>query len=186
MPELQIRPRGGAAERCPYCHDCLEGGEVTDVEVVCERCGTVHHQACFAELGGCTVMGCPGGGAPPEGGLEEIREQIRSRVGRFVARNAKPPEAGVRERLAAHWACGDCGIAFFDRDCPFCEGVLEAGCEGSRRHCSDCDRAFVQSWGGVLLEPSEEERAKTRRGFLLFGLAVTASLVALAWAVLNL
>lgn len=54
--DLKLRAREAARERCPYCHDSLEGGEVQDVEVVCESCGTAHHRACLAELGGCTFL----------------------------------------------------------------------------------------------------------------------------------
>lgn len=42
---------------CPYCRDTLSvsGG---DPIARCESCRTVHHEACFAEAGGCTVLGC--------------------------------------------------------------------------------------------------------------------------------
>jgi hypothetical protein len=95
---LAIRERAGAAERCPYCHDCLEGGEVEDARVVCEGCGTTHHQACLAELGGCTVMGCAGGAPSPLVGVEEVRARVRERVGRFVATHSTRP-APVKTRV---------------------------------------------------------------------------------------
>jgi hypothetical protein len=48
----------GNAPRCPYCHvDIPEGAP--DL-AACERCRTLHHAACFAEHGGCTLLGCPG------------------------------------------------------------------------------------------------------------------------------
>ena len=97
MPELQVKAREGAVERCPYCHDCLEGGEIEDARVVCEGCGTSHHRACLAELGGCTVMGC--GGKPAVAGVEELRSRVRERVGRFVATHSARP-APVRSRVA--------------------------------------------------------------------------------------
>lgn len=61
---LQVRVRGalvqglawtgGAAARCPYCHDGLEGELTT-----CEGCRTIHHADCLAD-GGCAVLGCRG------------------------------------------------------------------------------------------------------------------------------
>ena len=190
--ELALKAREGAAERCPYCHDCLEGGLIVDVQITCQGCGTSHHQACFAELGGCTVMGCSGGGAAPEGSLEEIRERIRARVGRFVARNAQPPEEGVRERLAAHWICADCGQEFPNRSCSLCEAALAPDCEGTRRHCPICGpRPDEVTLGQALREalglgPGQEQRAKQRRLalaliFLTFlvtlGIAIVFSLI---------
>jgi hypothetical protein len=47
---------GAGHARCPYCRDDLrlEGDDLT----ACPACRTVHHRACFAEGGGCTVFGC--------------------------------------------------------------------------------------------------------------------------------
>jgi hypothetical protein len=50
---------GGAAARCPYCHDGLEGELAT-----CEACRTIHHTDCLADAGGCTLLGCRGRRAP--------------------------------------------------------------------------------------------------------------------------
>ena len=50
------------SDRCPYCLadlDAMFGGEREPV-VHCADCGTAHHQACFAEYGRCTLLGCPG------------------------------------------------------------------------------------------------------------------------------
>lgn len=47
---------------CPYCRfqvDLTDGSGL-----LCEGCGTPHHQDCYAENGGCTVFGCRC--APPE------------------------------------------------------------------------------------------------------------------------
>lgn len=49
---------GTGALRCPYCRDgiSLEQAGLA----LCDGCRTVHHRACFAEAGGCTVLGCRG------------------------------------------------------------------------------------------------------------------------------
>jgi hypothetical protein len=44
--------------RCPWCHDAVKGDE-PDL-VACEKCGTVLHEACFAEGGRCPTLGCDG------------------------------------------------------------------------------------------------------------------------------
>ncbi len=46
---------GSGHARCPYCHDDLN---VSGAVAACDRCDTLHHQACFAEARGCTVLGC--------------------------------------------------------------------------------------------------------------------------------
>ncbi|MEZ0228313.1 MAG: hypothetical protein ACAI25_06785 [Planctomycetota bacterium] len=46
----------GSSPRCPYCHVDLLEGETGLTS--CARCKTVHHEACFAEHGGCTLLGC--------------------------------------------------------------------------------------------------------------------------------
>ncbi|MBI3726135.1 hypothetical protein HY251_19575 [bacterium] len=48
----------GNAPRCPYCHVDIAEGEAA--LVACGRCKTVHHEACFQEHGGCTLLGCGG------------------------------------------------------------------------------------------------------------------------------
>lgn len=41
-------------ETCPYCRETIDAEDVNR----CPSCGTPHHDACFAENGGCTVFGC--------------------------------------------------------------------------------------------------------------------------------
>jgi hypothetical protein len=48
----------GSSPRCPYCHVDIAEGEKDLTS--CGRCRTVHHGACFAEHGGCTLLGCGG------------------------------------------------------------------------------------------------------------------------------
>lgn len=39
---------------CPYCRD----GVADEEAIPCAACGTLHHVACLAEAGGCTILGC--------------------------------------------------------------------------------------------------------------------------------
>lgn len=48
----------GKTPRCPYCHVDIAEGE-SDL-TACGRCKTLHHEACFAEHGACTLLGCGG------------------------------------------------------------------------------------------------------------------------------
>jgi len=50
---------------CPYCRSPVaRGGDIKD----CPSCGAEHHADCWAENGGCAVVGCAAGPAPkPEG-----------------------------------------------------------------------------------------------------------------------
>jgi hypothetical protein len=50
------KPIDWSARTCPFCRDSLAEG----ARVACERCQTVHHGECFAELGRCTTTGCKG------------------------------------------------------------------------------------------------------------------------------
>jgi hypothetical protein len=49
-----IEPSSSEGLHCPYCLDELS----TAPAAPCPSCGTSHHQACWDELGGCTVRGC--------------------------------------------------------------------------------------------------------------------------------
>lgn len=44
-----------AGRTCPYCHTALEAG---DKSHECESCGSLHHDDCWVEGGGCAVIGC--------------------------------------------------------------------------------------------------------------------------------
>lgn len=48
-----FRPRRGERERCSLCHEPSSGAVVS-----CEGCGTLCHEACLRELGGCPTLGC--------------------------------------------------------------------------------------------------------------------------------
>ena len=54
--EIVLHERPRAHQRCPYCHDALEEAGVGE-EIPCNSCGTLHHEVCLEELGGCTVLG---------------------------------------------------------------------------------------------------------------------------------
>lgn len=49
---------GGAALLCPCCRDEVQADREGDDLTSCERCGTLHHRACFDEPGDCTIFGC--------------------------------------------------------------------------------------------------------------------------------
>lgn len=107
--DVRERHEPGAAHRCPYCHDLLEGEQQDDALVVCGGCGTRHHSACVDELGRCTVLGCTW--TPPGGSLgrfdgarsvEELRRSVRERARRFVQQHSSPlaPLLARRKRRA--------------------------------------------------------------------------------------
>jgi hypothetical protein len=108
--DVRERSEPAAAPRCPYCHDLLEGEQQDAALVVCGGCGTRHHDACLAELGRCTVLGCTW--TPPGGSLgrfdgarsvEELRRSVRERARRFVQEHASPlaPLLARRPRRAS-------------------------------------------------------------------------------------
>jgi hypothetical protein len=50
---------GEAGKTCPYCRFPLKQGAPG---VCCDACGTIHHEECWEEAGGCVVVGCSGAG----------------------------------------------------------------------------------------------------------------------------
>jgi len=54
--EVRSAPSGDPGGlRCPYCKDALgEDEPLTE----CPACGARHHEACYADEGGCAVYGC--------------------------------------------------------------------------------------------------------------------------------
>lgn len=91
---MELTSRTTATHRCPYCHDMLEDGAAL---VTCEGCETQHHEACAAELGRCSILGCSSLVAVPrrepgEGSETlEIRRRVRERVERFARGHAQAP-----------------------------------------------------------------------------------------------
>ncbi|HEX8206570.1 MAG TPA: RING finger protein, partial [Solirubrobacteraceae bacterium] len=70
MPPSREATAGDAGRSCPYCRFPLkEGAQVRD----CPTCGAAHHDDCWSDNGGCSVVGCaggpdaPGAGRPPAG-----------------------------------------------------------------------------------------------------------------------
>lgn len=49
-----------AGKTCPYCRFPLKSGGRAER---CDACGTVHHEECWEEGGGCAVLGCRNAGA---------------------------------------------------------------------------------------------------------------------------
>jgi hypothetical protein len=56
--ERRAEKGASGSPRCAWCHADITGSE-PDL-VACEKCATVLHEACWAEQGGCPVMGCAG------------------------------------------------------------------------------------------------------------------------------
>jgi hypothetical protein len=55
LPGVSVDARPGEEpSTCPYCKDAIPEGERRP----CPYCQTVHHAECWAEAGGCTVLGC--------------------------------------------------------------------------------------------------------------------------------
>jgi hypothetical protein len=47
---------GDAGATCPICQSPIAAAELA---VVCPKCEQIHHQECWAEVGGCGTYGCP-------------------------------------------------------------------------------------------------------------------------------
>jgi hypothetical protein len=54
--ERRAERSASGSPRCAWCHADITGSE-PDL-VACEKCSTVLHEGCWAEQGGCPVMGC--------------------------------------------------------------------------------------------------------------------------------
>jgi hypothetical protein len=50
------RPALRVKVQCPFCHDALASAP----RVLCADCATPHHDACFAQNAGCSLLGCEG------------------------------------------------------------------------------------------------------------------------------
>ena len=75
---------GAGGARCPYCRDALNLAASSGAEITpCEGCGTIHHEECLREAGGCTVYGCERaarhGSAPTRAPNREPAEPVRPR-----------------------------------------------------------------------------------------------------------
>lgn len=129
---MKFQARETETERCPYCHDGFAGERVT-----CTTCRTPHHPACMEELGGCTVLGCPGAQARPESSVEEVRARLRERVRRMERAPSEPDAVGFAARVqGVHYTCPDCEVEFELYACPHCAGrLLAEPCGGSGVHC---------------------------------------------------
>lgn len=185
LDEIALRERLGADLRCPYCHDALEEAGVGQ-ELPCRSCGTLHHEVCLEELGGCTVLGCEGGLPSPVGSVEEVRARVRERLARFMEHTRRPPSPAELERVARQgWECPDCQHRFWSLECEGCGAPLERRC-GQRTHpCQGCGREHE-----TLARSAEALKRAPRRdlgvplvvsAFGLLGLAI-GLLYVLLWA----
>jgi len=80
VPAGFVVTQQGYGQRCPYCHDDLEGRLLA-----CETCATPLHAECCRELGRCTTIGCGGRSELGESSLE-IHLRPRPSVGSLRAR----------------------------------------------------------------------------------------------------
>ena len=76
MLVISLKARSCRQERCPYCH-----GELGTACKACDRCHTLHHPECLAELGRCTVLGCSGSRRGRSLGSRQHRWGTRGRFG---------------------------------------------------------------------------------------------------------
>jgi hypothetical protein len=158
--DVKAREKGGAAERCPYCHDALVDEVAPAAEVRCDGCGTSHHEACIEELGRCTVFGCARPLVAPPVELVEgkpVRPRVRSRFFRdlqarvrararsFVQTQSSQPTA--REELA---------------------GLLELALDQAERAMSRAKWAAAAEWWGeaarleTIARPGDLDHARRR------------------------
>lgn len=109
-------------QRCPYCHDDVDAADPAEPAVACDRCGSLHHAACFAEHGGCVVHACGGDGW--EAASEALADALRpfvpmgawgggEAVPAFLAvavepdrRSARSDRPAVRLRVPPQASCG--------------------------------------------------------------------------------
>lgn len=136
--EIALRERTGPDQRCPYCHDALAETGVGE-ELPCRSCGTLHHEVCLDELGGCTVLGCGGGKARPLASVEEVRARVRERLERFLEHTQRPRAPEELERIAREgWVCERCSARLWSLDCARCGADLEERCRGANHPCPTC------------------------------------------------
>jgi RNA polymerase subunit RPABC4/transcription elongation factor Spt4 len=100
MPERSTDADGGIDKTCRHCQEAVEAGTAI---VICPACGSIHHQQCWSEHGGCATAGCahaPAAASPA----------------------ASPAES---ERPHRGGQCPTCGYMLtpFDDVCPRCEEI---------------------------------------------------------------
>tara|TARA_R110002072_G_scaffold35252_2_gene104535 strand:- start:126 stop:710 length:585 start_codon:yes stop_codon:yes gene_type:complete len=136
--EIVLHERPRAHQRCPYCHDALEEAGVGE-EIPCNSCGTLHHEVCLEELGGCTVLGCQGGKPRPLGSVDEVRARVRERLARFLGNVQRPPSPAELERIAREgWECEACQHRFWSLGCTGCGAALDVRCRRPGHPCNGC------------------------------------------------
>jgi hypothetical protein len=103
MPEVVVTNEQDG-RRCPYCHSPLCAGERA---YECADCGSLHHDDCWAEGGGCAIFGCEGGNesqAIPDQGSEEDEVTIEVRRAVPIETEIGGPK-DIRRRRKVEIAC---------------------------------------------------------------------------------
>lgn len=85
-PTSKIADTSDAGHNCPYCRFAFKPG----IElVVCGVCAAHHHQDCWADNGGCAVLGCAA--APVAGQSAAAAPTVAAAAPRTPAPDAAPP-----------------------------------------------------------------------------------------------
>ena len=79
---LRLEPRGSDAN-CPLCKGPIAGEETRR----CSGCGTLSHEACAREMGGCSTLGCD------KAGQEVVRRSASAAERVPAVRDVLDPEA---------------------------------------------------------------------------------------------
>lgn len=95
-------PPASSETRCPICQADFQPGEAS---IPCSGCGTVHHQICWEENGGCGMYGCER--APSV----EKREDLEIPTSYWGREDKLCPSCGSVIRAAAV-RCSRCGAVF--------------------------------------------------------------------------
>jgi hypothetical protein len=183
--EIALRERPRTNQRCPYCHDALEEAGVGE-EIPCRSCGTLHHEVCLDELGGCTVLGCQGGKPRPLGSVEEVRARVRERLERFLEHTRRPASPEELERIAREgWQCADCQNRFWSLECEACGALLDRRCGQLDHPCQGCGQKHetpARSAQPLLPAPRRDLRVLLTVGAFGFLGLVIGLLYLLLWA----
>ena len=88
LEKVAVSWRMREEQRCPYCHDELEG-ETLGALFSCYDCDTTQHASCWTTHGRCSVHGCGGMSAHILNPLPSSEEDLRPRL--EVESEEQPP-----------------------------------------------------------------------------------------------
>jgi len=183
--DILLRERPRTDQRCPYCHDALEEAGVGE-ELPCSSCGTLHHEVCLDELGGCTVLGCQGGRPRPLGSVEEVRARVRERLARLMEHTRRPPSPAELERIAREgWECAGCHYRFWTLECTRCGSTLDVHCRRPGHPCAGCGQEHrVEPARAESVQELSSGRPSAVLVVALFGLGLVGLLIVSLFVVL--